>query len=264
MRQRLRASMHMVSHDEISWSSCTKVGASVSALSCPPEERMATLIRSGEDRSSLSRVARAVPVPISTQPKGGPLPAHRRGALGLSPGSQPQSTWPDVVSMRVLQVIHGYPMRYNAGSEVYTQGLSQVLAGRVGIEPVPGALRSPVLYFRLTLAAGAGGGGGPLLWSTGRPGRRAPAAVTPPGPPPRTGRCRGGECRWNRRRGTGSPPAGTAGTAGGPPGPPRDRAGARAVGLFLLVHVVTSGAGLGAFWAWVICPIIPLWYQGNE
>ena len=25
--------------------------------------------------------------------------------------------------MKVVQVIHGYPMRYNAGSEVYTQGL---------------------------------------------------------------------------------------------------------------------------------------------
>ena len=32
--------------------------------------------------------------------------------------------------MKVLQVIHGYPMRYNAGSEVYTQGLCQGLAGR--------------------------------------------------------------------------------------------------------------------------------------
>ena len=32
--------------------------------------------------------------------------------------------------MRVLQVIHGYPMRYNAGSEVYTQGLAQALAER--------------------------------------------------------------------------------------------------------------------------------------
>ena len=32
--------------------------------------------------------------------------------------------------MRVLQVIHGYPMRYNAGSEVYTQTLSQGLAAR--------------------------------------------------------------------------------------------------------------------------------------
>jgi glycosyltransferase involved in cell wall biosynthesis len=30
--------------------------------------------------------------------------------------------------MRILQVIHGYPMRYNAGSEVYTQTLSQGLA----------------------------------------------------------------------------------------------------------------------------------------
>ena len=30
--------------------------------------------------------------------------------------------------MKVLQVIHGYPMRYNAGSEVYTQGLAQALA----------------------------------------------------------------------------------------------------------------------------------------
>lgn len=32
--------------------------------------------------------------------------------------------------MRILQVIHGYPMLYNAGSEVYTQTLSQGLAER--------------------------------------------------------------------------------------------------------------------------------------
>ena len=32
--------------------------------------------------------------------------------------------------VRILQVIHGYPMRYNAGSEVYTQGLAQALAKR--------------------------------------------------------------------------------------------------------------------------------------
>jgi glycosyltransferase involved in cell wall biosynthesis/MoaA/NifB/PqqE/SkfB family radical SAM enzyme len=32
--------------------------------------------------------------------------------------------------MRILQVIHGYPMRYNAGSEVYTQTLAQALAQR--------------------------------------------------------------------------------------------------------------------------------------
>lgn len=32
--------------------------------------------------------------------------------------------------MRVLQVIHGYPMRYNAGSEVYTQTLCRELASR--------------------------------------------------------------------------------------------------------------------------------------
>ena len=32
--------------------------------------------------------------------------------------------------MRILQVIHGYPMRYNAGSEVYTQNLSHALATR--------------------------------------------------------------------------------------------------------------------------------------
>ena len=32
--------------------------------------------------------------------------------------------------MRILQVIHGYPMRYNAGSEVYTQALCQGLAER--------------------------------------------------------------------------------------------------------------------------------------
>ena len=32
--------------------------------------------------------------------------------------------------MRILHVIHGYPMRYNAGSEVYTQGLAQASAER--------------------------------------------------------------------------------------------------------------------------------------
>ncbi len=32
--------------------------------------------------------------------------------------------------MKILQVIHGYPMRYNAGSEVYTQSLATELANR--------------------------------------------------------------------------------------------------------------------------------------
>lgn len=32
--------------------------------------------------------------------------------------------------MKILQVIHGYPMRFNAGSEVYTQALAQALADR--------------------------------------------------------------------------------------------------------------------------------------
>ncbi len=32
--------------------------------------------------------------------------------------------------MKILQVIHGYPMRYNAGSEVYTQTLARALANR--------------------------------------------------------------------------------------------------------------------------------------
>jgi len=32
--------------------------------------------------------------------------------------------------VKILQVIHGYPMRYNAGSEVYTQTLTQGLAAR--------------------------------------------------------------------------------------------------------------------------------------
>lgn len=32
--------------------------------------------------------------------------------------------------MKILQVIHGYPMLYNAGSEVYTQSLSHALAAR--------------------------------------------------------------------------------------------------------------------------------------
>ena len=32
--------------------------------------------------------------------------------------------------MKILKVIHGYPMRYNAGSEVYSQSLCQALADR--------------------------------------------------------------------------------------------------------------------------------------
>ena len=32
--------------------------------------------------------------------------------------------------MKILQANHGYPMRYNAGSEVYTQTLAQALAER--------------------------------------------------------------------------------------------------------------------------------------
>ena len=32
--------------------------------------------------------------------------------------------------LKIPQVIHGYPMRYNAGSEVYMQGLAQTLAKR--------------------------------------------------------------------------------------------------------------------------------------
>src|SRR6266487_3861764 len=32
--------------------------------------------------------------------------------------------------MKIVLVIHGYPMRYNAGSEVYTQALAQALADR--------------------------------------------------------------------------------------------------------------------------------------
>lgn len=32
--------------------------------------------------------------------------------------------------MKILKVIHGYPMRYNAGSEVYSQTLCQGLADR--------------------------------------------------------------------------------------------------------------------------------------
>lgn len=32
--------------------------------------------------------------------------------------------------MKILKVIHGYPMRYNAGSEVYSQALCHALAAR--------------------------------------------------------------------------------------------------------------------------------------
>ena len=37
---------------------------------------------------------------------------------------------PQGAPMKILKVIHGYPMRYNAGSEVYTQTLVQALADR--------------------------------------------------------------------------------------------------------------------------------------
>lgn len=36
--------------------------------------------------------------------------------------------------MKILQIIHGYPMRYNAGSEVYTQTLCHALAERQAVE----------------------------------------------------------------------------------------------------------------------------------
>ena len=35
-----------------------------------------------------------------------------------------------VCPLKILQVIHGHPMRYNAGSEVYQQGLVQALSER--------------------------------------------------------------------------------------------------------------------------------------
>ena len=44
----------------------------------------------------------------------------------VQPGQKEMKSLP----LRILQVIHGYPMRYNAGSEVYTQGLAQALAER--------------------------------------------------------------------------------------------------------------------------------------
>ena len=44
--------------------------------------------------------------------------------------NDPSFSQPRECPMKVLQVIHGYPMRYNAGSEVYTQGLAQALAER--------------------------------------------------------------------------------------------------------------------------------------
>ena len=46
--------------------------------------------------------------------------------MGAAEGAQELPFQP----LKILQVIHGYPMRYNAGSEVYTQGLAQALAER--------------------------------------------------------------------------------------------------------------------------------------
>jgi hypothetical protein len=45
--------------------------------------------------------------------------------------------------MRILLVIHGYPMRFNAGSEVYTQALAQGLADRHTVQVF--TRRRPVL-----------------------------------------------------------------------------------------------------------------------
>ena len=36
--------------------------------------------------------------------------------------------------MKILQVIHSYSMRYNAGSEVYIQGPAHVLADRPEVQ----------------------------------------------------------------------------------------------------------------------------------
>ena len=40
--------------------------------------------------------------------------------------------------LKILQVIHGYPMRYNAGSEVYTQGLAQAFRSGTRYTSSPG------------------------------------------------------------------------------------------------------------------------------
>jgi glycosyltransferase involved in cell wall biosynthesis/MoaA/NifB/PqqE/SkfB family radical SAM enzyme len=45
-----------------------------------------------------------------------------------------EDSFPRKDVMKVLQVIHGYPMRYNAGSEVYTQTLVQGLAARHDVQ----------------------------------------------------------------------------------------------------------------------------------
>jgi len=37
--------------------------------------------------------------------------------------------------MKILKVIHGYPMRYNAGSEVYSQTLCHALVGHLATPP---------------------------------------------------------------------------------------------------------------------------------
>lgn len=42
-------------------------------------------------------------------------------------------------TMRILLVIHGYPMRFNAGSEVYTQALAQGLATQHTVQVFTGA-----------------------------------------------------------------------------------------------------------------------------
>ena len=53
--------------------------------------------------------------------------------------------------MKILQVIHGYPMRYNAGSEVYTQTLCHGLAARGHEVHVFTREEDPVSYTHLTL-----------------------------------------------------------------------------------------------------------------
>jgi len=59
--------------------------------------------------------------------KGSSIGAERRMRRILRGGSISRLFAPHT-TMKIVLVIHGYPMRYNAGSEVYTQALAQALA----------------------------------------------------------------------------------------------------------------------------------------